>query len=235
MIPMHSVSLITPVFNEEDIIESAIRANIQVLESNGVLFEMIIVNDCSTDTSGLIIEKLFGSDPRIRISHHKKNQGFGGAVRTGIALSSLEYIFCIPADSPLDQAVFSAFCMNMDKADILVSYRIRRLGYNWWMRFNSTAYHILISLLFGMRLKDYNWIHMYHCKIFKSGVIRIEYDGIFMLAEVLIKADRKGYSFIEFPVDQKQRLTGIASVSKLSNILKTFIDVMDFFFKSLLK
>ena len=61
--------------------------------------------------------------------------------------------------------------------------------------------------------------------------IEIQYDGLFMFAEVLIKAKRKGFSFYEFPVEQTQRVTGIASASKVRNVLVTLSNIVSFFYK----
>lgn len=223
-----SISIVTPVFNEEDIIAASVQQNINLLRKYHLDYEIIIVNDGSEDRSLEIISNSFGQMENVIIYHEQVNKGFGAAVRRGISLCKKEKILCVPVDSPLTEDVLEAFLNNLNKADILVSYRIKRLGYSWWMLFNSYMYQKFISLLFGMQLKDYNWMHLYSKKIFEEGKINIEYDGIFMLAEVLIKADRIGYTFAEFPVHQKQRITGVASVSKLSNILKTLKDVVEF-------
>jgi hypothetical protein len=69
------------------------------------------------------------------------------------------------------------------------------------------------------------WIHMYHRKLFEQGEIQIEYNGIFMLAEILIRAHRKGYTFYEFEVKQTQRLTWIATSAKPSTLIQSFFDV----------
>ncbi|MBS1618320.1 MAG: hypothetical protein JST76_07370 [Bacteroidetes bacterium] len=74
---------------------------------------------------------------------------------------------------------------------------------------------------------------MYDRKIFSEGGIVIEYDGIFMLAEILIKAKKKGYSFYEFEVEQKQRLTGIATASRPSAIIRTLRDIIFFRLRTL--
>ena len=134
----------------------------------------------------------------------------------------------MPADSPLTPELYRAFSTHAPKADVLVSYRQKRIGYTPLMLFNSWLYHFTISVLFGMRLRDYNWIHLYHRKIFTEGKISIEYKGIFMLAEILIKAKRKDFTFYEFEVQQTQRLTGIATASKPSAMLCTFFDVVSF-------
>jgi glycosyltransferase involved in cell wall biosynthesis len=228
-----SVSVIIPAYNEEATIESAVRQAYAILTNSTADFEIIVVNDGSSDSTAAILNEYFGKVPTIHIHHKNKNEGFGSAIRTGINISTKTYLFCVPADSPLTNELYMAFSNNTAKADVLVSYRQQRIGYTRLMLFNSWLYHKIISLLFGMHLRDYNWIHLYHRKIFDEGKITIEHNGIFMLAEILIKAKRKGFTFYEFEVQQTQRLTGIATASKFLPMLSIAAAVCLFFFSQL--
>lgn len=226
-----SVSVVTPVFNEEEIIESAVNTNLRLLRQYGCDFEILLVNDGSTDGSARIIDRCFSDIPSIRIIHMPANEGFGGAVRRGIAAAGKEYILCIPADSPLTDEVLASFLAAAGKADIIVSYRLERLGYTPRMKLNSKVFHFIVSALFDMHLRDFNWIHMYHRRIFADNGIGIRSKSLFMLAEVLISAKRKGYTFFEIPVHQTQRLTGIATASKFTTVMKTLRDIAVYYFK----
>lgn len=225
---IYSISVIIPIYNEEEILESSLLKNLHVLNSRKIDYEIIIVNDGSSDNCRNILIDLKKST-KIKVFEHENNLGLGAAIRTGIKYSEKDYILCVPADSPLELDSFQSFESCLGAADVLVSYRLSRLGYTWWMSLNSIIYHRLISLLFGMKLKDYNWIHLYNRKIFSEGKIEIEYNGIFMLAEVLIKSRDLSYTFIEFPVNQTQRITGEASAAKFKNIIKTTKDAFHYF------
>jgi glycosyltransferase involved in cell wall biosynthesis len=227
----YSISIVTPIFNEEEIIESTLIKNIEILNSKKIDYEIIVIDDASIDNSLIIIQKLSKIYP-IRLIAHQINLGFGGAIKSGIEAAKKDYILCLPADSPLDNDIYFAFENNLGKADLLVSYRIKRLGYTWWMILNSYIYHKLISIVYKMNLKDYNWIHLYRREIFQENKINIEYNSIFMLAEVLIKARNNSNTFIEFPVNQTQRVTGEASAAKLKTILNTLRDLILFYPKN---
>jgi len=229
--PLLSFSIVVPVYNEEAIVINSIEQNISVLDSVNKIYEIIIVNDASRDSSKLLIENNFSNRSCIKIIHHEINSGFGGAVRTGISNASFQYILCVPVDSPLTEETFAKFIEASSKADIIVSYRIARLGYTPRMRLNSWIYHLLIELIFDIHFVDFNWIHLYNRKIFDDGNIEITSKGIFMLVEVLIKATKKGYTFYEIPVDQSERMTGVASASKFSVALKTLMEIVQFCFK----
>jgi len=229
---MFSVSVIIPAYNEEAIIQSAVKSALDILAASDADFEIIVVNDGSRDKTGQILDTAFAHAQEIQIYHKPINEGFGSAIRTGVKRAKKDYIFCVPADSPLTMDLYTAFSSHATRADILVSYRRVKLGYSFRRHLNSYVYHKLVSVLFSMNLKDYNWIHMYHRKIFEEGKIEIEYNGIFMLAEILIKANRAGFSFYEFEVEQKERLTGIATASKFTAILKTLGEIISFRYRT---
>lgn len=225
-----SVSIIIPAYNEEKIIEKAINQALTILNAESADYEIIIVNDGSSDKTAELINSYSNHFQKITVFHKLQNEGFGSAVRKGISMATKTHLLCVPVDSPLTIELFTIFRDKADCADIIVSYRKKRLGYSKWKLFNSWIYHILITYFFSINLRDYNWIHMYNRKIFTTGKIEIEYKGIFMLAEILIKAKRKGFTFYEVEVEQTERLTGIATASKPSAIIKTIFDVFSFRF-----
>jgi glycosyltransferase involved in cell wall biosynthesis len=227
-----SVSVIIPAYNEEAIIKNAVKTALDILAASDSDFEIIVVDDGSSDQTPAILDQFFGSHPRITIYHKPYNEGFGSAIRCGIKLAKKQFIFCVPSDSPLTAPLYGIFSSHAHKADVLVSYRKEKIGYSIRKHINSYVYHRLISIAFGMCLRDYNWIHMYNRKLFDEGKIEIEYNGIFMLAEILIKAKRAGFTFCEFEVEQTERLTGIATASKLTAIIKTLGEMISFRFRA---
>lgn len=226
-----SISVIVPVYNEEEAIVDCINRNLRVLKETGVAFEIIIVDDGSRDRSLYILYSHFEQNESIKIISCEQNKGIGKAIRVGINVAVYEYILCVPVDSPLNPTLFEEFKKNAPKADIVASYRIKRKGYSWRMKLNSAMYHRLISWMFSINIKDYNWIHLYHRKIFDDRKFTVYANGIFILAEILVQAKRNGYSITEIPVHQEMRLTGIATASKFSSIIKTLSEVLQFSFR----
>jgi glycosyltransferase involved in cell wall biosynthesis len=225
---MISISVIVPAYNEEESIVSAVKKDIEILDAYKCNYELIIVNDGSSDNTLALLHANFKNNISVRILSNPQNQGFGGAVRTGIELATKDAIIVVPVDSPLEQVMFEAFIQHYDKADVLVSYRTERKGYNAMMKLNSWLYHQLVQCMFGINLVDYNWIHLYKTKPFRQAGIEIESRGIFMLAEVLIKCKAANLSMVEFPVTYYTRTAGIASASKLKVILKTLAELSSF-------
>lgn len=225
-----SLSLIIPAYNEEKGIRGAIQENLKVLAESFACFEIIAVDDGSRDGTLRLIEQSAAGIPEVKWTS-QPNGGFGSAVRRGIGLARMDYVMFAPVDSPLTREVLDAFLSHMGEADVLVSYRVSREGYSPRMKLNSSVYHFLISALFGLSLKDYNWIHMYKRSMFENDV-RIENGGIFMLAEVLIKAHRKGYTFSEFPVAMRARQDGNATAASFKAAWRTARDMVEFFWRT---
>ena len=224
-----SLSLIIPAYNEEAGIDDAIKKNLINLSASSVPFEIIVIDDGSKDNTKKIVEQNYSGNPLITF-YSKPNGGFGSAVKKGIELAKNKYILFVPVDSPLNEKTLSTFMEHLGKADILVSHRISRKGYSFRMKLNSGIYHFLISKAFNLSLKDYNWIHLYDRAIFDKIVI--EDEGIFMLAEVLIKAKKNNYSFFEFPIEMEERMDGVKTAASFKAAIRTFKALLRFYFKN---
>ncbi len=225
-----SVSVVTPIYNEEEIVVQAIHQNLDALNQLQCNYEIIVVNDGSTDKSRGLLEKHFAHFEKIKIIHHSKNEGFGRAVMSGIKQANKDYILCIPSDNPLSLSMLKNFAAAAEKADIIVGYRNGRNGYTPMMRLNAQVFHGAVTTLFNIQLRDFNWIHMYSRNFFAERKVKVQSTGIFMLAEILIRAKKEGCTFHEIFIEQSVRVSGVASASKLSTMVKTLKELLLFYF-----
>lgn len=224
---MNSLSFITPAYNEEEIIVDSVVKTLEAALTTFDDIEYIIVNDGSTDKTKDLVEEAFASHPLIKITH-KTNGGFGSAINTGLSLCSKDYVICVPADSPLDKKTMEKIysVIHLDNPDLIITYRNKRKGYSFLMLTNSYIYHKLVSILFLIWYKDYNWIHVYRRAIFEQ--ISIDSKGIFMLAEIIVKSRNKGFSIKEIEVEQLQRVSGEATMTKPAAIFLTLKEMIKF-------
>lgn len=225
---MNKISIITPAYNEEDGIIACIDKTIQTMVALNVYYEYIIVNDGSTDKTEEKLLNHYSSDPNIKLIN-KKNGGFGSAVKEGIKHVTTKYLICIPADNPLDVKTAMAMFHNHEEFDLVLGYRAKRNGYSFRMKINSYVFHLITTKMFKVHVRDFNWIHLYNKQIF--DIIVVESNGMFMLAEVIIKAKRFGFKMNEVEVNQVERLTGLATAAKLSSIVKTVRELLFFYVK----
>jgi glycosyltransferase involved in cell wall biosynthesis len=221
-----SLSIIIPVYNEEEAVRGAIESNLNAVQNCLAEFEIIIINDGSKDNSQAVIHDFIKGKERIIFINKKENEGLGSAIRKGVDMATMDYILPVPVDCPLDAQTLKKFLSAIGNNDVVVGYRPRREGYSLRMKINSIVFHKLITYLFSINLIDYNWIHLYKSRIFTKDGIDISSNGILMLAEILIKSKRKGLLLKEIEIVQRERLTGVATASKLITVVKTIKEII---------
>ncbi|MBF0387031.1 MAG: glycosyltransferase family 2 protein [Candidatus Omnitrophica bacterium] len=232
--PGASLSVVMPVFNEEQSLELALRRTLESLQALKIVHEVVIVNDASRDRTLVLARQLANRYRNVKVVDHQFNMGIGRAFRTGVEHAVLDYVILIPADNPPQPQDIAPFLPGMGRFDIIAGYRERREGYSPLLAFLSFSYNrLLVPLLFGLNLRDVNWIQAYRRKIFTEGGIKIEHAGIFFFVEVLVKARRRKFTICEVPSRMQKRLYGRPTISRLPVIMKIFRDAVVFFFKNL--
>lgn len=220
-----ALSVILPAYNEEALLDGCARQLHATLRGLGVTNEIIIVNDGSKDGTARIADRLALDLPNVR-AIHQANQGIGGAFRTGIGGATGEYILLWPADMAAEPADLAPYVSSFGRADVIVGVRKARLGYNPLMQFNAWLYPKLVSTLFGLRLRDINWIHAYRRSLLNR--ITLTQRGIPMLVEALVRLRDLGATFIEIDVEMKPRLGGVAAASRLKVMWRTLTQLFSF-------
>ncbi len=220
-----ALSVVVPAFNEEALLDRCIRQLHAALATLGVRAEIIIVNDGSRDRTPQIADTLARELAGV-VAVHQANQGIGGAFRTGVQRATGEYLILWPADMSAEPADLSPYSQQFGRADVIVGVRRARLGYNPLMRFNAWLYPKLVAILFGLRLRDVNWIHAYRRALFTQ--ITLTQRGIPMLVEALVRLRDLGATFAEVEVAMKVRLGGVASASRLKVMWRTLTGLLVF-------
>jgi glycosyltransferase involved in cell wall biosynthesis len=220
-----ALSVVVPAFNEEALLADAIRRLHQALAELRLAAEIIIVDDGSRDRTAAIADQLARELAGV-VAVHQANQGIGGAFRTGAARAAGEYLMLWPADMPATAADLTPYTAEFGRADVIVGCRRRRVGYNPLMRVNAWFYPRLVTLLFGLRLRDVNWIHAYRRAAFLQ--IRLTQRGIPMLAETLVRLRDLGATFVEVEVTMQPRLGGVPSASRVRVMGRTLTGLFSF-------
>jgi glycosyltransferase involved in cell wall biosynthesis len=214
-----SLSIFFPAWNEQDGLARTVAAAIEAGErlcANGEIggFEVVVVDDASTDATGAIADELAGVDTRVRVVHHPVNRGLGGAIRTGLETSTGELVLYTDADLPfdlseLDKAVRVA---RVYDADLVALYRLDRTGEGPRRYVYSYFYNHLIRLLFGLRVRDVNFAG----KLIRRRVldhVQLRSEGSFIDVELLVRAQRLGFTTMQFGVDYFPRTRGVSTLS----------------------
>lgn len=223
--PPVALSVVLPAFNEEALLDGCARRLHAALAALGVPAQIIIVNDGSRDRTGGIADRLAAGLPGV-LAVHQANQGIGGAFRTGVQHAVGDYLILWPADMPAEPADLAPYTAQFGRADVIVGVRQSRLGYNPLMRFNAWLYPQLVAMLFGLRLRDVNWIHAYRRELFAR--VTLTQRGIPMLVEALVRLRDLGATFVEVDVAMKPRLGGVASASRFKVMWRTLTGLIAF-------
>jgi len=220
-----SLSVFFPVHNEAGNINRVIESTLAILPKLTKKWEIIVVNDGSTDKTGQVVEKLIEKEPRIRMITHNRNYGYGSALKDGFYNASYEWIVFTDGDGQFDFGEVTKFLEKADQADLVIGYRIDRqdpfirklFGWGWTF---------LANLLLGIKVKDVD------CgfKLVKKEVI----DAIPRLAsirggmispELLAKTKKAGFKITQVGVHHFPRQEGKQTGAELKVIFESFLDL----------
>jgi glycosyltransferase involved in cell wall biosynthesis len=213
------LSVFYPMWNEEDYIERALafgrRACEQLVEAGDIGdYELIVVDDASTDATGAIADRLAADDPRVRVVHHPRNRKLGGAMKTGFATATGDIVLYTDADLPfdMDELPRAVRLMREYEVDIVSAYRFDRTGEGSLRAVYTFVYNALIKLLFGVRVRDINFAFKL-CKRSIFDHVELRSEGSFIDAELVIRATRLGFETLQFGVDYFPRTRGESTLS----------------------
>jgi glycosyltransferase involved in cell wall biosynthesis len=221
-----SLSIVFPMWNEEELIHSSVAAAREaaeelVLEGEVGTYEIVIVDDASTDATPQLADALALEDPHVRVVHHPVNRKLGGSIKSGFAEATGELVLYTDADLPFDMAELgkAVRLLRIYDADVVSAYRFDRTTEGPLRFVYSFFYNHLVRLALGVRVRDVNFAF----KLVRRDVLdRVELisEGSFIDAELLARAERLGFHIIQFGVDYFPRRRGESTLSSPSVILK---------------
>ena len=228
----YSVSMVLPMFNERESIESTIRNAVGFLSDFNSDSEIIVVDDGSTDGSLGIVKELSKKISFLEYVCFNKNRGLGRALRAGFNQAENDFILYTDSDWPVDSGVLrKAFDLLVrEKADLVVGCRNgkRELLYR---RACSFFYNLFVKAIFGLKFKDVNCpLKLVHKKIINDIILKS--DGPFIDVELLVRIKNKGYKIIELSYPNIPRKLGKSKFNSFGAIMKamksTFIEIVKF-------
>jgi len=205
------ISCFLPVYNEKKEIKQVVLSARAVLERLFEDYEIIIVNDGSTDNSLEISKKLAEENSHIKIISHPTRQGYAQALKTGFRAAEKELIFYTDADNQFDFRELPKLLSLISCAGIVYGFRIKRSD-SFRRRFFSWLYNLIIRLFLGLRVKDVNAsFKLYKREIFER--IKITSTSFLIDAEILTKTKKLGYTIKQIGVTHYPRRSGFSCFS----------------------
>jgi len=222
------ISAFFPMRNEEEYINRAVdaaREACQELIDDGEVsdYEILIVDDASTDATPRIADELADADPHVRVVHHPKNRKLGGSVKTGFTEAKGDLVLYTDADLPFDleEVPRAVRLLQVQEADMLVAYRFDRTAEGTRRALYTWGYSVIIRALFGLKIRDVNFAF----KLFRRSLLDrfvLKSGGSFIDAELVVRTLKAGGQIIQIGVDYFPRTRGeskLASGKVIARIL----------------
>lgn len=211
-----SISVVVPMFNEEESIAHALALATEALVEHAGDHEIVVVDDASTDRSSEIVRELASRDPRIRLLCHERNRKLGGTLRTGFAAARMDLVLYMDADLPFDPREIGRAlrAMELTGADMIAAYRHDRTSEGVRRTTYSFLYNALIGVLFGWPHRDVN----FSFKLMRRELldaVELRAEGSLISAELLVKARNLGFVIQQIGLDYFPRTRGRSTLSSL--------------------
>ena len=224
-----SISLIFPLYKDKFTVIKVINKSLKILKKLKVKYEIIIIDDCCPEKSGLIALKYINKNnqrKKIKVIFHKKNLGYGAAIKTGFKNSKYECVYAVDGDGEFGIAmndlprILEKYKFN----DLVITYRFKK-RYKTSRIIISWVYNSLLRLLFKISFNDISCgSRLVNKKILKK--INLTTNSPFIGAELAIKAKYLGFKVDQVGIHSYPSNFRAGSSIVLKNILLTLRDVL---------
>jgi putative flippase GtrA len=225
-ITQHGLSIVLPAYNEEQVIASTIQDVLTTVSTWKIDFEIIVVNDGSSDRTAAIVSQITGLVPQVRLINHSSNRGYGAALMSGFAAASKDLTFFMDSDGQFLIEDLRRFFTYIDAYDAVIGYRIVRRDH-WMRKLNAWGWNRLVSLTLGVSVHDLDCaFKLLHTNFLQQYAL--ETGGAMVNAELLYKLKLAGGTYKEMGVRHLPRRAGQATGANPKVILRAFRDLLTY-------
>ncbi len=216
------ISLIVPALNEQDVIESTVRGIVSQVHDRFAEYEIILVDDGSTDKTGTIMDQLAAGTHSIRVLRNVTNLGLGVCYKRGIKEAKYEYVMMLCGDGGLPAASLPPIFDAIGTADIVIPHMLNLRAIKTRFRYAlSRTYTTLLNVWFGQTLQYYNGLPVHRLDLLRQ--IDIVSSGFGFQGEILVKLLKAGCSYVEVGVlgAENTHRSSAVSLKNLAKVVKT--------------
>ena len=215
-----SVSAFFPCYNDALSIGKMVRDVQGALKTRVDDFEVIVVNDGSADDSLEVLKRLATEIPELRIVHHETNKGYGGALQSGFAASTKQWVFYTDGDAQYDASEVTVCIDAVTPAtDVVQGWKIGR-GDSWYRKVIGRTYHHTVKRLFSLRVRDTDCDFRLINRTILDKVQLTSTSGV-ICVEMMHSFEKVGARFVEVPVHHYFRPHGKSQFFRLPAIARS--------------
>jgi glycosyltransferase involved in cell wall biosynthesis len=220
-----SLSVFFPAYNDSGTIASLVITAIQTASQLTPNYEVIVVNDGSSDRTAEILEELVRVYPVLRVVSHEVNRGYGGALRSGFAAATNDIVFYTDGDAQYDPAEMALLWPSMKQdVDLVNGYKISRSD-PWHRILIGRLYHHIVKAMFGLTVRDVDCdFRMMRRSIFNR--VQLEKNSGVICLEMMKKIEDAGFRIVEVPVHHYHRAYGKSQFFNFRRVFRTGVDVL---------
>ncbi len=221
-----SISAFFPAYNDAGTIPSMVIAADMTLRSLTDDYEIVVVNDGSSDHTADVLEELKRSYPRLKVVHHQRNRGYGGALRSGFANASKELIFYTDGDAQYDPREMVTLLEAMTPTvDVVNGFKVKRSDPLHRVVIGK-LYHWSVKTAFGLTVRDTDC----DFRLFRRGVfdkIRLERNSGVICVEMMKKVQDAGFTIAQVPVSHYHRAYGHSQFFNFRRVFRVGVDLIN--------
>ena len=226
---VQSISAFFPCYNDEPTIRRIVEVAAHTLEECGVDGEIIVIDDGSTDGSAAVLRAAAATYPNLRIVTHEVNRGYGGALLSGFAAATRQWVFYTDGDGQFDPAELARLVdAASDDVDVVQGYKTRRAD-NLARRVIGRVYHRFVALAFGLRIRDTDCDFRLIRKAALDRITLVHSTGV-ICVELVRKLQDSGARFVEVPVHHYAREHGQSQFFRFTRIARSLTDLVGLWF-----
>lgn len=224
-----SVTILVTAMNEEGNLIPTVDNVVAAVTPRFPDYEILILDDGSTDETGAIADRLAAANPRIRVHRNGTNRGLGYSMRRGIALADRPHMAWVAANNIVPLKGLEDVYDRVDTADVVLSYVImdtRGIA----RRAISRTFIIVMNLLFGLRLRYYTgpWI----CGTEALKRIKTIGQGSMVVPEIPVRLIYAGQSYVEVGLQPQPRTSGKTKTFRFANFVFAATSIVHLFWSA---
>jgi glycosyltransferase involved in cell wall biosynthesis len=220
-----SISVFFPAYNDGGTIASMVISALVTVRELTDEYEIVVVNDGSSDYTAQVLDELARSYEQVRIIHHEQNRGYGGALRTGFASATKDLVFYTDGDAQYDVRELQMLHRALTEGvDMVNGYKISRSD-PWYRTVIGRTYHWVVKIAFGLRVRDVDCdFRLMRRAIFER--VQLQSNSGVICVEMMKKIQDAGFTIAEAPVHHYHRVYGRSQFFNIARVFRVGLDLL---------